>query len=130
MVVRAAVRHLMSEGHELVSSVQNAAEFCNVWSRPASARGGFGQTTESALKRIALLEETGIVLHETEHSYLEWKRLLAEHQISGVSVHDARLVSVMVAEGVDTLLTLNFSDFRRYQEIHVVTPEMVMNSEM
>ena len=55
--------------------------------------------------------------------------LLATHQVSGVSLHDARLVAVMLAEGVDALLTLNFHDFRRYQEIHTVTPEMIMNNE-
>jgi formaldehyde-activating enzyme involved in methanogenesis len=40
--IRGAVRALRSRGESLVTAAQNAAEFWNVWTRPAAARGGFG----------------------------------------------------------------------------------------
>jgi ribosome maturation factor RimP len=44
--------------------------------------------------------------------------------VSGVKVHDARLVSVMLSSGLKRILTLNASDFRRYigEGIEVATP--------
>jgi hypothetical protein len=37
-------------------------------------------------------------------------------------MHDARLVSVMLAHGVQSMLTLNVRDFRRYEGISVYRP--------
>jgi hypothetical protein len=36
------------------------------------------------------------------------------YAVSGVQVHDARLVAVMKVHGVAHILTLNAADFRRY----------------
>jgi predicted nucleic acid-binding protein len=41
MAIRNALLKLKREGHRFVVSTQNVAEFWNVCTRPASARGGF-----------------------------------------------------------------------------------------
>ena len=41
-IIRLAVDILIGRGEELVTAPQNVAEFWNVCTRPATARGGFG----------------------------------------------------------------------------------------
>ena len=41
-LVRRAVATLLGRGDDLVTATQNAAEFWNVCTRPATARGGSG----------------------------------------------------------------------------------------
>ena len=41
--------------------------------------------------------------------------------VSGVQVHEARLVATMRVIGISNLLTLNVQDFRRYPDIEAVT---------
>jgi predicted nucleic acid-binding protein len=49
--------------------------------------------------------------------------LMKEYSISGKQMHDANVVATMLAYDIDTLLTLNEADFKRYSDkIDVVTP--------
>jgi hypothetical protein len=45
--------------------------------------------------------------------------------VSGVAVHDARLVAAMRAHGVYHILTLNDADFARYPGITAMNPTAV-----
>jgi predicted nucleic acid-binding protein len=90
------------------------AEFWNVSTRPATARGGFGLTVAEAGRRLALIEKMVEFVTESPASYTEWRRPVVSHGMSGVQVHDARLVAVMRVERIDTLLTLNARDVARY----------------
>lgn len=47
------------------------------------------------------------------------------HNVSGVQVHDARLVAAMRVHGVSRILTFNDKDFTRYADIEVVHPRTV-----
>jgi predicted nucleic acid-binding protein len=118
---RDAVRLLRQRGHSLLTTMQNIAEFWNVCTRPASARGGLGLTITMAAHRLRILERAFPVLVETEDSYSAWKRLLVANSVSGVQVHDARLVAIMLTRGITHVLTFNDADFNRYSGIQVVT---------
>lgn len=120
-----AFRKHWNQGDRFVTSHQNIAEFWNVATRPASARGGFGLSVDETLKRVATIEKLGMVVPFTNACYSEWRRLLIAHAITGVSVHDARLVATMKTHGIQHLLTLNDSDFQRYSGITVLTPDSV-----
>ena len=74
---------------------------------------------------MRVIEQFCEVVVEDLRSYEEWKRLVDELGVSGVKVHDARLVAVMRSAGIDSMLTLNAADFRRYigVGIQVVTPD-------
>lgn len=64
------------------------------------------------------------MLIETEEVYREWKRLIVKYQVSGVQVHDARIVAAMIVHGISRLLTFNEEDFARYADIiQVVQPK-------
>jgi len=123
--VRTAVRALRRQRLTFCTSFQNIAEFWNVSTRPASARGGLGLELSVVERRVQAIDRWCQVLVETESSYAVWRRLVAAHGVSGAAVHDARLVATMLAQGRTQLVTLNERDFRRYEPegIVVVTPQ-------
>jgi predicted nucleic acid-binding protein len=122
LVVRGAVRNLRVQGHALVTFRQNAAEFWNVCTRPATARGGFGLTTEETAHRLRLLERAVMVLSDPPSAYQRWKRLVVQQRVSGVQVHDARIAAAMASFRIRRILTLNAADFARFKGIEAITP--------
>ncbi len=58
----------------------------------------------------------------------ERRRLVVAHSVSGVRVHDARIVAAMNGYGISSLLTFNGPDFTRYPGIRVVHPNDAANS--
>jgi predicted nucleic acid-binding protein len=124
--VRTAVRTLKQRGDELVTSPQNLAEFWNVCTRPVTARGGFGYSLADTEKKLRVVERIVGLLPETPSGYSIWKKLVVQHGVKGVQVHDARVVALLTAHGLTHLLTLNPADFLRYQGITVLTPGGIM----
>jgi predicted nucleic acid-binding protein len=118
--IRRSFRDLRGRGEELVTTVQNIAEFSNVSTRPTSARGGYELSVAKVDLRIRFLERLCRRLYESEESYEIWRRLVAKHSIAGVSVHDARLVAIMLANQLNQILTLNDRDFRRFEPDGIV----------
>ena len=51
--------------------------------------------------------------------YSEWRQLVLNHKVSGVQVHDARLVAMMKAHDITHILTFNTSNFSRYAQIGI-----------
>jgi predicted nucleic acid-binding protein len=124
--IREALRQLRRAGESLVIGPQNIAELWNVSTRPASARGGYGLTIEQVDLRVRIIERIFGVLADGPVAYDLWRRLVVTHRVSGVQVHDARLAALMRVHGVDHVLTLNPSDFTRYDFLVAVTPEHVI----
>ena len=120
--IRQSLRHLRRKGHRFFVTQQNIAEFWNVSTRPQSSRGGFGQSISVTARRIAFIEGITRILTESEQSFTVWKNLVFEHGIRGSSVHDARLVAVMKATGIPTIVTLDLDDFFRFTEITAKGP--------
>jgi predicted nucleic acid-binding protein len=63
------------------------------------------------------------VTAESEATHQEWRGIVAAAKVSGIQVHDARLVAAMHAHGIENLLTLNAKDLRRFSSISVLSPE-------
>jgi predicted nucleic acid-binding protein len=120
--IRNTLREIHSAGHTFVTATQNMAEFWNVCTRPAEARGGFGLSVQETQTRLRLLERNIAVLREPKSAYQKWKELLLRYNISGKSVHDARLIALMKGYRIKRILTLNPSDFGRYSGIEVISP--------
>ena len=123
-----ALRKLWSNDDELVTTEQNVAEFWNVSTRPASARGGYGLAVSIVEQRVRLIERLGPVLPFSLRAYHEWRRLSVAHQITGVSVHDARIVASMWDANISHILTINDADFRRYPGLTILTPTSIAQS--
>jgi len=121
--IRQTLRLLRGRGDEPVTSPQNMAEFWNVCTRPAAARGGFGLSVPQTERRVRVLERLFRVLPDSLAAYGLWRQLVVRHGVHGVQVHDARLVGWMQAHGITHLLTLNAADFARYPGITALTPQ-------
>ncbi len=117
-----AVRALHARGDRIVLAPQNVAEFWNVCTRPASARGGYGLSVAETERRLAIFEAVFAVLSEPPAVYRLWRSLVVTHAVQGKQVHDARLVALMQAHGITHVLTLNGSDFTRYPGITPIAP--------
>ncbi|HIK08673.1 MAG TPA: type II toxin-antitoxin system VapC family toxin [Oscillatoriaceae cyanobacterium M33_DOE_052] len=112
-IVRTAVRNIKQNGHQLQIISQNCVEFWNVATRPV-VRNGFGLSPTDAERLLRLIERLFPVLPDTPMLYPEWRRLVVTFAVSGVQVHDARLVAAMKVHGLTHILTFNTADFTRY----------------
>jgi predicted nucleic acid-binding protein len=111
-----AIDSILRHDGVLCYTSQNVAEFWNACTRPAE-RNGYGLSPQEADRRAKLFEgklrllPDGLAVHE------EWRKILVTHSVSGVQVHDARLVAAMRVHGVTRILSFNNKDFTRYSDI-------------
>src|SRR5437899_1015392 len=80
--IQAALRLLWTRGDMPVITPQNAAEFWNVSTRPAAARGGYGQSISKTQARLAAIERICRVLDEAPSAFAEWRRLVVAHSVT------------------------------------------------
>jgi predicted nucleic acid-binding protein len=123
--IRKALWEGRKVGHQFVLSLQNIAEFWNVSTRPATSRGGYGLDCFQAEQRLRVLERICLVLPDNPGLYVIWRSLLMTNRVAGVQVHDARIVAWMISHGIKYLITLNVSDFIRYQRVIALTPSQL-----
>ncbi len=69
------------------------------------------------------------LLPEDSTVYSVWRRLLVEHDIRGVQVHDAHIAATLEVHGVSHLLTYNGDDFKRFRGLIPVHPEEVQATQ-
>ena len=103
---------------------QNVAEFWNACTRPTD-RNGYGLSPQDTDRRAKFFEEKLRFLPDSLKVHEEWRKLLVTHNVSGVQVHDARLVAAMRVHGVTRILTFNNKDFARYPDIEAIHPRDV-----
>ena len=123
-LVDSALAKLALAGTTLHFTHQNIAELWNAMTRPVN-RNGFGLTVTEAEREVRVIESGMSLLSDSEAVYREWRRIVVQHGVSGVQVHDARLVAAMNVHGVSHILTLNVADFDRYSGITVAHPSAV-----
>lgn len=124
-ISRTAVRKMAAENETLCFLPQNIVEVWNVFTRPPSARGGFGLTPVQADRRVRRLEHIFTLLPDNPDIYIEWRRLVVEFGVSGVQVYDARIAACLRVHGITRLSTFNTKDFARYSGFTAVDPEQI-----
>jgi predicted nucleic acid-binding protein len=122
--VVAALGELVKSGAVLCYTSQNLAEFWNASTRPV-ARNGFGLTPKEADQSARRFESRLQLLADSLAVHEEWRKLIVDYDVSGVQVHDTRLVAAMRVHGVKRILTFNTKDFARFQGIEAVSPEKI-----
>ena len=120
-IVRSAVKQLMRSSSAPCYVSQNLGELWNVLTRPAN-RNGYGLTPEQAEVQARDIEDAFLLLPDSLAVHQEWRRLLIDHRVSGVQVHEARLVAAMHIHRVRRILTFNTRDFERYTDIEAIHP--------
>ena len=125
--IRECTDRLWARGAELLYTSQNLVEFWNVCTRPAD-RNGFGLSVAETDERATLIEAKFSLAAESETTHQEWRRIVVVPKVSGIQVHDARLVAATQVNGIGNLLTLKAKDFRRFSGIAVLSSEDVLAS--
>lgn len=125
ILVRDVIYSLLKSGEEVCYTSQNLAEFWNVCTHPVTSRSGFGLSIEETDRRAKVVESYFTFLPDSEATHAQWRRLVVDYKVSGVQVHDARLVAAMLVHGLSHILTFNTNDFARYAEITAVHPTAV-----
>jgi predicted nucleic acid-binding protein len=119
-----SVSKLRSTDCPLHYTLQNAAEFWNVSTRPRE-RNGHGLSTRLTSLAWNEIERWMTLLPDNAYVYDTWRKLVTFHEVCGVQVHDAKLAAAMLAHGIPRILTLNTADFARYAGIEAVHPAKV-----
>ncbi len=122
-----AVSRLLRQKESVFFCSQNITEFWNVATRPAGANG-LGMSVDEVLREINSIETLITLLPDIPGIYAEWKRIVARHNVQGVKVYDARLVAIMTVYSVDSVLTFNAADFKRYSNVTALHPSSLLSS--
>ena len=123
-LMRGAVHALRQTGMTPAYTLQNMTEFWNASTRPKD-RNGFGLSVAETERSARIIERGFTFLADTEAVYREWRRIVVQYGVSGVQVHDARLVAAMHVHKIGQILTLNVKDFARFTTIEALLPESV-----
>jgi predicted nucleic acid-binding protein len=121
---QSAIKVFADAGTRLSVSRQNLVEFWAVCTKPTDV-GGLGLAPDAAAARLEDVEGAFHVLTENDDIYLRWREIVSDYGVVGRQVHDARLVAAMTVHGVQTILTKNARDFKRYNSIQALQPEDV-----
>lgn len=110
---------------QLVIVPQIAVEFWRVCTGPIGNQPGgnaFGFDPAEADRRLKLVEQAFPMLPEHPGAYAEWRKLVVSSGLIGKRVFDARIASLMLAHGLNHILTFNTKDFRRFPGITPIDP--------
>ena len=119
-----AVSKLIRQKDAVFFCSQNIAEFWNVATRPADLNG-LGLSHEEVLQEVSSIERLLPLLPDIPAIYPAWKEIVADNKVQGVKVYDARLVAIMTVHAVESVLTFNTADFKRYTNITALHPSSV-----
>jgi predicted nucleic acid-binding protein len=123
--IHRATSLLWASGAKLFYTSQMLSEFWNVCTRPVAANG-FGLSIPETNECLLLLESKLYLAPDSEQAHKEWRKIVVDQEISGIQVHDARIVATLRVNRIPHLLTLNARDFRRYPGLAVERPGEVV----
>lgn len=124
-IARKALISLYRSEHDLYLTPQNIAEFWNVCTRPLDVNG-LGLSIEITDRYANQLEQFFAILPDATEVFQTWRKIVVDHRVMGVKVHDARLVAMMKTYEIQTIVTFNVADFTRFTEIAAVHPEQLV----
>jgi predicted nucleic acid-binding protein len=123
-IVSTALARLVGAATTLHYTPQNIAELWNAMTRPLT-RNGFGLSASDADTEVRAIEVGMTLLADNEAIYHEWRRVIVQHSVLGVQVHDARLAATMYVHGVAHILTFNVDDFSRFAGLTALHPNTI-----
>jgi len=123
-VAKGAINKLLDQGKTVCVLAQSIYEFWVMATRPMEANG-FGMSVVEVQTKVADFETLLTLKTDRPEIYAEWKRLVTQYAVTGKPAHDARIAAAMKVHGINNLLTFNVGDFKRFQQITVVSPTEV-----
>jgi predicted nucleic acid-binding protein len=128
-VADAALERLLARNELLFISAQVLAEFWAVATRP-EAVNGLGWSIATASEAIIGLREQFPLLAETADTVDCWFELVNRCQVAGKRAHDARLAALLLAHGVQQVLTFNTADFPGIWGVDAVHPDELLRERL
>jgi predicted nucleic acid-binding protein len=120
--VDALVKRTISEGAELWISGQVIREFIVQATHPRTLAEPL--TIEQVVHEIEAMKPLFQIADETVAVRDQLLQLLQNYPTQGKQVHDANIVATMLVYEIDTLLTLNVDDLKRFgDKIKIVSLE-------
>ena len=81
------------------------------------------ETLADIMEDIANIRSLFRIADETHETTEQLLKLLQKYPTVGKQVHDANIVATMLVNGIDTLLTINVADMKRFSaEITIISP--------
>lgn len=120
-----AVDDLTARGIHVCICAQVLIEYWAASTRPREVNG-FGLTPADVEERLTEIDKIFTLLAEPHDVADRWRELAAHYSVQGKQAHDARIAALMLAHSVTHLLTLNPTDFTRYDGITPVTPQEIL----
>jgi predicted nucleic acid-binding protein len=74
-------------------------------------------SVKTAVEDVTRMKKEFVLLFSDDNSLDKLTDLLRKYDIKGKRIHDAAIVSLMLANGITDLLTHNTDDFKSFQEI-------------
>ena len=108
------VKRTISEGAELWISGQVIREFIVQATHPRTLAEPL--TIEQVVHEIEAMKPLFQIADETAAVRDGLLELLQQYPTQGKQVHDANIVATMLAYEIDTLLTLNVDDLKRFED--------------
>jgi predicted nucleic acid-binding protein len=112
--VDALLKRTIREETELWISGQVIREFIVQATHPKTL--SIPLTIAQAVQEVEAIKPLFRIADETALVRDKLLALLMQYPTQGKQVHDANIVATMLANGIDTLLTLNFADFKRFED--------------
>lgn len=117
-----SVSRLLVRSDECFLTTQVIIEFWVVATR-SSQVNGLGWTVEQTRSIVDQLLDRFPLLEDSPQIFSNWLNLVTTNRVMGKRTHDARLIAVMIANGITQLLTFNPSDFAGVPGITVTHPQ-------
>ncbi len=126
MVLKALLQVTMKNDSAYIV-MQSITELWAVATRPIEANG-LGYSTTRVRTEIDGLLERFDLLPENPLIFELWLEMVTTHNVQGKPTHDTRLVAAMMTHGIEKILTINTTDFKRFTEIQAVHPLEIINA--
>jgi predicted nucleic acid-binding protein len=106
------IQRLWSDDVELWISRQVIREYLVQATHPNSFTPSL--TVAQVMQQMEIIQTLFRIADETQEVTTQLIKLLQTHPVSGKQVHDTNLVATMLVYGIDTLATINVTDFNRF----------------
>lgn len=121
-LAKESIKALRGARETVYITPQNLIEFWAVATRPEGVNGLGMAPAETGQEMVKMVELFPMV-PDMPLIFPIWQRLVLSAGVSGVQVHDTRLVAVMLAYNISHILTFNTGDFKKFtSEITVIDP--------
>ena len=114
---RKILDELIGSGNTLFISDQILREYLVIMTRPGFIENPV--SFESAIQDTERMRKEFSLLFPERNTLDKLIELIREYEIRGKRIHDAAIVSIMLTNGINDILTHNIDDFKSFQEITI-----------